>query len=262
MDLELNKDIAALVTGAASGLGAATARALAAKGVRVGLLDIDEARGAPIAQEIGGHFAKCDITNEASVIAALADCRQHHDVERILVNCAGIAPGQRTARRRDGGNIESHDMQAFRRCIEINLIGTFSVMSKSAAAMLMLDPLPPDQERGLIINTASIAAEDGQIGQVAYAASKGGVQAMTLPVARDLAREGIRAVSIMPGLFRTPMFEGFSQEATKSLENQVPFPSRLGDPKEFAKLVLHICENTMINGESIRLDAALRLAPK
>lgn len=261
--MQLDKSISAIVTGGASGLGAATARALAGEGVRVTVFDVDVANGTKIAGEIGGHFAKCDVTDEASIDAALASARAAHGQERILVNCAGIAAGKRTARRvKETGGIEAHDIASFRRVMEVNLIGTFSMITKCAAGMMTLDALKPDGERGVIISTASVAAEDGQIGQVAYAASKGGVQSMTLPIARDLSRDGIRVATILPGLFRTPMFDGLPEETAQALAAQVPFPSRLGHPAEYGQLAVSICENTMLNGVSIRLDGAIRLAPK
>jgi NAD(P)-dependent dehydrogenase (short-subunit alcohol dehydrogenase family) len=259
----LGRDIAAVVTGGASGLGAATAAALAAKGVKVGLFDLNETAGQAVAGKIGGTFARCDVTDENSVETALAKVRSAHGQERILVNCAGIAIGKRIARRvKETGAIEPHDLASFTKVIEINLIGTFLMISKCAAGMMTLPALPPDGERGVIINTASVAAEDGQMGQVAYAASKGGVAAMTLPIARDLARDGIRVCSILPGLFHTPMFDGLPEEARNSLAATVPFPSRLGDPSEYAMLATHICENIMLNGVSLRLDGAIRLAPR
>lgn len=258
----LDSSTAAVVTGGASGLGAATARALAARGVRVSVLDLDVEKGLRVAEEICGLFLNCDVSSEESIDAALKAARASHGKERVVVNCAGVAAGRRTARRAKDSSVEAHDIALFRRVIEVNLIGTFSMISKCASSMMTLDPIGPDNERGVIISTASIAAEDGQIGQVAYAASKGGVQALTLPVARDLAREGIRIASIMPGLFRTPMFEGLPEEAAQSLAAQVPFPSRLGHPDEYAHLAIAICENTMLNGVSIRLDGAIRLPPK
>lgn len=261
--MNLGKDVSAIVTGGASGLGAATARALAARGVRVGIFDLNEAQGTAVAKDIGGTFAKCDVTNEASVDAALALVRKAHGQERIVVNCAGIAIGKRTARKvKETGAIEAHDVASFAKVIGINLIGTFTMIAKGAAGMMSLSPLAPDGERGVIISTASVAAEDGQMGQVAYAASKGGVLAMTLPVARDLARDGIRCCTIMPGLFHTPMFDGLPEDARKSLAATVPFPSRLGNPSEYGALAVHIAENVMLNGVSIRLDGAIRLAPK
>jgi NAD(P)-dependent dehydrogenase (short-subunit alcohol dehydrogenase family) len=261
--MKLGKDVAAVVTGAASGLGAATATALAARGVKVAVFDLNEAAGRELATRIGGVFARCDVTREASVDSALAAARKAHGQERILVNCAGIAIGKRIVRRvKETGAVEAHDLASFAKVIEVNLIGTFLMISKCAAGMLSLEPLPPDGERGVIINTASVAAEDGQIGQVAYAASKGGVAAMTLPVARDLSRDGVRVCSILPGLFNTPMFDGLPEDARKSLAASVPFPSRLGDPSEYAMLATHICENVMLNGACLRLDGAIRLAPR
>ncbi len=261
--MQLGKEVAAVVTGGASGLGAATARALAAKGVKVALLDLNETVGTVLAKELGGVFAKCDVTNEANVDAALAAVRAQHGQERILVNCAGIAIGKRIARRvKETGGTEAHDVASFARVIQINLIGTFTMIAKCAAGMMTLSPLEPDGERGVMISTASVAAEDGQMGQVAYAASKGGVQSMILPVARDLARDGIRVCAILPGLFHTPMFDGLPEEARNSLAATVPFPSRLGHPSEYGQLAVHIAENIMLNGVSIRLDGAIRLAPK
>ncbi len=259
----LGNDVSAIVTGGASGLGAATARALAGKGVKVGIFDLNEAQGAIVAKEIGGTFAKCDVTDEASVDAALVAVRKAHGQERIVVNCAGIAIGKRIVRKvKDTGAIEPHDVASFAKVIQINLVGTFTMIAKCAAGMMALTPLQPDGERGVIISTASVAAEDGQIGQVAYAASKGGVMAMTLPVARDLAQSGIRVCTIMPGLFHTPMFDGLPEEARNSLAATVPFPSRLGNPSEYGALAVHIAENIMLNGVSIRLDGAIRLAPR
>lgn len=261
--MQLSDGIAAVVSGGASGLGAATARGLAKKGVRVAVLDLNEAEGRRVASEIGGAFFPCDVTKEESVDAALTGARARHGQERILVNCAGIAIGKRTARRvKESGAIETHDLASFRKCVEVNLIGTFLMVTKSAAGMMSAGPLDPDGERGVIVTTASVAAEDGQMGQAAYSASKGGVLAMTLPIARDLAREGIRVVSILPGLFHTPMFEGLPDEARALLAAQVPFPSRLGNPAEYAALATHICENVMLNGASVRLDGALRMAPR
>ncbi len=261
--MQLGKEVAAVVTGGASGLGAATARALAAKGVRVAIFDLNAAAGTALAAELGGTFAKCDVTSEASVDAALSAVRAAHGQERILVNCAGIAIGKRIARRvKETGAIESHDVASFARVIQVNLIGTFTMIAKCAAGMITLTPLEPDGERGVMISTASVAAEDGQMGQVAYAASKGGVQSMMLPVARDLARDGIRVCAILPGLFHTPMFDGLPEEARNSLAATVPFPSRLGHPSEYGQLAVQIAENVMLNGVSIRLDGAIRLAPK
>lgn len=261
--MQLDKTIAAVVTGGASGLGAATARALAAKGVKVTLLDLNAEAGEKLAKDIGGLFAKCDVTNEASVDAALAAARKAHGQERILVNCAGIGVAKRITRRvKETNAIEPHDLATFTKVIQVNLIGTFLMISKAAAGMQATQPINDDSERGVIICTSSVAAQDGQIGQVAYAASKGGVYSMTLPIARDLSRDGVRVMTILPGLFLTPMFDGLSQEAQKSLAASVPFPSRLGHPNEYAALAVHICENPMLNGECIRLDGALRMAPR
>jgi len=261
--MELNNQMSAIITGGASGLGAGTARALAAKGVKVGLLDLNGEAGTKIASEIGGSFHQCDVTDEASVDAALAAARDANGQERILVNCAGIVMGKKTARRhRDTGAPEPHDKATFEKVIQINLIGTFTTIAKCAAGMLSLKPLQPDGERGVIINTSSVAAREGQMGQLAYAASKGGIASMTLPAARDMARDGIRVCAILPGLFHTPMFDALPDEARDALAASVPFPSRLGSAAEYAALACHIVENPMLNGENIRLDGAVRLAPR
>ena len=261
--MQLGGDIAAIVTGGGSGLGAATARSLAKRGVKVAVLDIDEVKGRAVAAEICGVYARCDVTSDESIEAALAMARAAHGQERILVNCAGIVIGQRTVRRaKETSAVVTHDLQSFARCINVNLVGTFAMIAKCAAGMMNAAPLSADGERGVIINTSSIAAEDGQIGQVAYAASKGGVMALTLPVARDLSREGIRVVAILPGLFETPMFDSLPDDARRALEASVPFPSRLGHAEEYAMLAIQIAENAMLNGCSIRLDGALRLAPR
>lgn len=261
--MQLGSSISAIVTGGASGLGGATAKALAAKGVKVAIFDMNEAGGKQHAADIGAKFYKVDVSNEASVDAALAAARADNGVERILVNCAGIGIAKRLTRKnKETGAIEPHDLASFTKVIQVNLIGTFLMMAKSAAAMQTLAPLTKDGERGVMINTASVAATDGQIGQVAYSASKGGVLGMTLPIARDLAQSGIRVNTILPGLFMTPMMAGLPPEAQKSLESSVPFPARLGDPAEYAALACHICENGMLNGEGIRIDGAIRLAPR
>ena len=261
--MELGSGISAVVTGGASGLGAATARALAANGAKVAVLDLNEDAGQAVAKEIGGTFAKCDVTDEASIDQALEAVRAAHGQERVLVNCAGIAIGKRLLRKdRETGAVTPHDLASYAKVIQINLIGTFLMMSKCAAGMVTLDPLNDDGERGVIISTASVAAEDGQIGQVAYSASKGGVQAMTLPVARDLSKDGVRVAAILPGLFHTPMFDGLPDEAREALAASVPFPSRLGRPEEYARLAIEICQNSMLNGVNIRLDGAVRLAPR
>lgn len=261
--MKLGSDIAAVVTGGASGLGAATVRALAGKGVKVGILDLNEEQGQSLAADVGGVFAKCDVTDEANVGAALQAVRAAHGQERILVNCAGIAIGRRLLKKdRETGEITPHDLASYSKVIQVNLIGTFQMMAQCAAGMAKIDPIGEDGERGVIISTASVAAEDGQIGQVAYSASKGGVQAMTLPVARDLAKDGVRVAAILPGLFHTPMFDGLPDEAREALAASVPFPSRLGRPEEYAQLAVDICENVMLNGVNIRLDGAVRLAPR
>lgn len=261
--MKLDQGISAIVTGGASGLGEGTARALAASGVRVGVLDLNEERGQAVAAEIGGTFAKCDVTSEASVDEALAAVRSVNGQERIAVTCAGIVAGQRIVRKnRETGAAAPHDAGIFAKVIQVNLIGTFITMSRVAAGMVTLDPIGSDGERGVIVTTSSVAAEDGQIGQVAYSASKGGVLAMTLPVARDLAKDGVRVVTILPGLFHTPMFDQLPDEARTSLAASVPFPSRLGLPEEYAQLVRSICENPMLNGCGIRLDGAIRMAPR
>ena len=261
--MKLSKDIAAVITGGASGLGAATAQALAAHGVKVAIFDLNAALGEQMAKSIGGIYCGCDVTNEDSVNEALGTARSAHGQERILVNCAGIGIAKKTARRvKETNSIEAHDLKTFVKVIQVNLIGTFTMISKCAAGMMTTAPITKDGERGVIISTASVAAQDGQIGQVAYAASKGGVASMTLPVARDLSRDGIRVMTIMPGLFETPMFATLPPEFRDSLGASVPFPSRLGKPAEYAALACHICENEMLNGECIRLDGALRMAPK
>lgn len=259
----LNGNVAAIVTGGASGLGEATARELARNGVRVAIFDLNGERGEAVAGEIGGLYCNVDVTDEASVDAGLDKARAAHGQERVLVSCAGIAIGAKTASRdRETGKTVPHSLEAFARVVRINLIGTFHMCSKSAAGMLTLDPVTADGGRGVIVNTASVAAQDGQIGQVAYSASKGGVAGMTLPMARDLSRDGIRVMTIMPGLFHTPMFDTLPEEVRQALGASVPFPSRLGKPEEYALLVRQICENDMLNGECIRLDGALRMAPK
>ena len=256
--MKLSKDLAAVVTGGASGLGEATARALAAEGVKVAIFDMNAERGDQVAKEIGGLFCKVDVSDVESVSVGFAQARQIHGQERICVSCAGVAFAAKTVDR--DGNYHQPDM--FAKTIGINLIGTFNVSSQAAAGMTKADPLNADGERGVIVNTASVAAFEGQIGQAAYAASKGGVTALTVPMARDLSRSGIRVMAIAPGLFMTPMLAGMPEEVQAALGAQVPFPSRLGDPSEYAALVGHIAENPMLNGEVIRLDGAIRLAPK
>jgi NAD(P)-dependent dehydrogenase (short-subunit alcohol dehydrogenase family) len=248
---------AAIVTGGGSGLGAQTARALAQRGARVTVLDINEAGAAAVAQEIGGLGLRCDITDPASVEAALATAAERHGVARVLMNIAGIG----SARRIVGKDGRAAPLEDFRRVIEVNLIGTYNVCRLAAAQMAATEPLA-DGERGVIVNTASVAAFDGQVGQEAYSASKGGVASMTLPMARDLAQHGIRVVTIAPGLFLTPLVAELPAAVQESLAASIPFPKRLGKPEEFAHLAASIVENLALNGEVIRLDGALRMAPR
>ena len=248
--------VAAIVTGGASGLGAGTAKRLAAAGAKVTVFDLNADLGRTTAEEIGSHFCAVDVTEEAAVQGAIEEAEGLHGKARILVNCAGLAPPAKVIGR-DGTAVPLGD---FAKIININLIGTFNVVSKFAARIHDADPL--GEERGVIINTASVAAYDGQIGQAAYAASKAGIVGMTLPIAREFARYGIRVMSIAPGIFWTPLLAGLPQEAQDSLGKQVPFPSRLGRPDEYAQLVESIITNPMLNGETIRLDGAIRMAPK
>lgn len=245
--------LAAIVTGGASGLGGATAAYLAERGAKVAILDLNEAAGQAHAEAIGGLFVKTNVSDDADVTEALQKAENKHGVARILVNCAGVAPAIRTV----GKENAPHPLDAFRRTIEINLIGTFNIVSKFAARLAAADPI--GEERGVIVNTASIAAYDGQVGQAAYAASKGGVVGMTLPVARDLAQHRIRVVTIAPGIFLTPMLAGLPQPAQDAISALAPHPSRLGKPEEFAQLVESIISNPMLNGEVIRIDGATRL---
>ncbi|MFG1302316.1 3-hydroxyacyl-CoA dehydrogenase [Xanthobacter sp. V3C-3] len=247
-----------IVTGAGSGLGAAVTRMLVAGGGKVVGIDVNAAAGEAIATELGDavRFVKGDVTSEADGIAAVTLAKEAFGHLNGLVNCAGVAPGEKVV-----GRDAPHRLDSFARAVGINLIGTFNMLRLAADAIVKEEPTA-DGERGVIINTASIAAFDGQIGQAAYAASKGGVAALTLPVARELARFGVRVVTIAPGIFETPMMAGLPQEVQDSLGKTVPFPPRLGRPPEYAALVRHILENTMLNGEVIRLDGALRMAPR
>ena len=245
-----------LVTGGASGLGAATAQMAAANGAKVVIADLQAEAGEKLAQEIGGKYCKCDVTSEADGKAAVEAAVKGYGGLQVMVNCAGIGVAERTI-----GKDAPHDLGRFSKVIGINLIGTFNMIRLAADAMAKAGPNAAG-ERGVIINTASVAAFDGQIGQAAYSASKGGVVGMTLPIARDLSRNGIRVVTIAPGLFMTPMLLGLPKEAQDSLGKQVPFPPRLGKPEEYAALARHIVENEMLNGETIRLDGAIRMAPK
>jgi NAD(P)-dependent dehydrogenase (short-subunit alcohol dehydrogenase family) len=250
------KDSVFLVTGGASGLGAATARMAAANGARVVIADLQVEAGERLAGEIGARFVKCDVVAEADGAAAVDAALTAFGGLHVLVGCAGIGTAERTI-----GKDGPHNLQHFTRVININLIGTFNMVRLAANAMAQAGPNAAG-ERGVIINTASVAAFDGQIGQAAYSASKGGIVGMTLPIARDLSRNGIRVVTIAPGLFLTPMMHGLPKEAQESLARQVPFPARLGRPDEYAALACHIVQNEMLNGETIRLDGAIRMAPK
>ncbi len=245
-----------VVTGGASGLGAATAQLAAANGGKVVIADLQADAGEKLAQELGGKFVMCDVTSEADGKATVEAALKGFGGIHVLVNCAGIGVAERTISKE-----APHDLSRFARVININLIGTFNMIRLAADAMAKAVP-NASGERGVIINTASVAAFDGQIGQAAYSASKGGVVGMTLPIARDLSRNGIRVVTIAPGLFLTPMLLGLPKEAQDSLGKQVPFPSRLGKPEEYAALARQIVENEMLNGETIRLDGAIRMAPK
>lgn len=251
--------ISAIVTGGASGLGRATVDALIAAGARVTALDLDEVKGAELEADHQGaaRFVRTNVADEAAVTAALDTAEAAFGPLRLAVNCAGIGPGAKTV-----GREGAHALDLFRKVIDVNLVGTFNVLRLAAARMAAEQPNPETGERGVVINTASIAAFDGQIGQVAYAASKAGIAGLTLPAARDLAKLGVRVVTIAPGLFKTPLFEGMPEDVVAALSSNVPFPDRLGDPKEFAALVRHVAENPYFNGETIRLDAALRMPPR
>lgn len=260
--MKLGNDIAAVVTGGASGLGEATARALAAQGARVAVFDMNIAAGEAVAAAIGGVFCEADVTNEAGIDAAFAKARGAHGQERILVNCAGTGNVAKTASRdKTTGQTRHFPLDAFDRILQINLVGSFRCLAKSAQGMLDLPPLE-DGERGVIINTSSVAAQDGQIGQAAYAASKGGLTSLTLTVARDLMNDGIRVNAILPGIFDTPLMARASDSVKQSLAASVPFPKRFGHPEEFAAMVLSIVGNSYLNGENIRLDGAIRMAPR
>ena len=254
--MQINGHIAA-VTGGGSGLGEATARALAAKGAKVACLDVNMAGAEAVAADIGGIAVKCDVSSASDGVAAMAEIiAKLGAAPRILVNCAGIGTVGKTV-----GKEGALDLAVFQKTINVNLVGSFNMIRLMAEKCQDMDPLEGG-ERGVIINTASVAAFDGQIGQASYSASKGGIVGMTLPIARDLSRSGIRVMTIAPGLFLTPLLKGLPEEAQISLGQQVPFPPRLGDPSEYAAMAVHIVENQMLNGETIRLDGAIRMAPR
>ena len=255
--MEINGRVSAVVTGGASGLGEATSRMLSSMGAKVAILDLDTDKGLAISKEINSDFYKVDVSDINSVKQAVLSFSKQNEGIQIVVNCAGIGPAAKTVSRG-----EAHSNELFAKVININLIGSFNVASVCAAEMVKNREYSEDGFRGIIVNTASVAAYDGQIGQVAYSASKGGIVGMTLPMARDLSDKGIRVCSIAPGLFLTPLLESLPEEVRESLGEQVPFPSRLGKPTEFSKLVVQIIENDMLNGEVIRLDGAIRMAPR
>ena len=260
--MHVNDSVAAVVTGGASGLGEATSRALAAKGAKVAIFDLNKEKGSAVAAEIGGIFCGVDVTDEASVDAGFAKARATHGQERVLVCCAGTGNAAKTASRsKEDGSVKHFPLDAFNRIIQINLVGTFRCVAKAAAGMLTLEP-GTDGERGAIVMTASVAAEDGQMGQAAYSASKGGIVSLTLPIARDLMSEGIRINTILPGIFETPLMQGAPQQVKDNLAASVPFPKRLGNPPEYADLALTMIENGYFNGEDVRLDGAIRMAAR
>ncbi|MCP2680630.1 SDR family NAD(P)-dependent oxidoreductase [Maricaulaceae bacterium NA33B04] len=254
------KGIAAVVTGGASGLGEGTARRLAAAGAKVTIFDLNEERGNQVASEIGGVFAKVNVADAENVKAGFETARAAHGQERVLVNCAGIGWAEKTARRNSKGEIVMHQLDKFALVINVNLIGSFNCAAISSAGMLENEP--DASGRGIIVNTASVAAQDGQIGQVAYSASKGGIYGMTLPMARDLAREGVRVNTILPGFFETPIYEQMPPEVKTNLAANLQFPQRFGTPAEYADLVHFMVSNDYINAECVRLDAGARMPPK
>jgi len=260
--MQFGPDIAAVITGGASGLGAATARRLAAHGVKVALFDLNAGLGESLARELGGVFCEVDVTSEEQVDRAFGQAREAHGQERILVNCAGTGNAVKTASfDKATGQPRHFPLAAFEKIVQINLIGTFRCIAKSAAGMLSLAPLA-DGERGAIVNTASVAAQDGQVGQAAYSASKAGVLGLTLPVARDLMNDGIRVNCILPGIFDTPLLQAAPEHVKASLAATVPFPKRLGQPEEYAMVAEMLIANGYMNGESIRVDGAIRMAPR
>ena len=260
--MKLDSSIAAVVTGGASGLGAATARRLAAQGVKVAIFDLNADLGESLARDLGGIFCQVDVTSDTDVDAALQRARSRHGQERVLVNCAGIGNATKTASRdKTSGEIRHFPLAGFDRIVQVNLVATFRCIAKSAAGMLTLSPLQ-DGERGAIVNTASVAAQDGQMGQAAYSASKAGIVGMTLPIARDLMGEGIRVNTILPGIFNTPLLQAAPDHVKAALAESVPFPKRLGEPDEYAQLVEVMLTNGYFNGECVRLDGAIRMGAK
>ena len=260
--MELNASVAAVVTGGASGLGEATARALAAKGVKVAIFDLQAEKGEAVAASIGGTFCQVDVTKDDSVASGFERARAAHGQERVLVCCAGTGNAIKTASRdKATGETKHFPLDAFDKIIQINLVGTFRCIALSAKGMLDLEPME-DGERGAMVLTASVAAEDGQMGQAAYSASKGGVVGMTLPIARDLMGEGVRINTILPGIFNTPLLAAAPDNVKAALAASVPFPKRLGDPSEYAKLALTMIETGYFNGEDVRLDGGIRMAPR
>jgi NAD(P)-dependent dehydrogenase (short-subunit alcohol dehydrogenase family) len=260
--MQIGSSVSAVITGGASGLGEATARLLASKGVKVALFDLNAQRGEALAAELGGVFCRVDVTSDESVEAGYDKARQQVGQERVLINCAGTGNAIKTASRdKLTGAIRHFSATDFDRIIQVNLVGTFRCIARSAAGMLTL-PALPDGERGVIISTSSIAAEDGQVGQASYSASKAGLAGLTLPVARDLMNDGIRVNTILPGLFDTPLLAGSPEKVRQTLAASVPNPKRLGEPREYAHLALSIIENGYFNGANIRLDGALRMAPR
>jgi NAD(P)-dependent dehydrogenase (short-subunit alcohol dehydrogenase family) len=260
--MQITKDTIAVVTGGASGLGHATAKALAAAGAKVAIFDMNKEKGEQIAKELGGVFCEVNVTSEEQVLAGFETARAAHGHARVLVNCAGTGKGGKTVSRdRKTGQIVRYPTENFDRIVQINLVGTFRCITAAAAGMMTLDPLE-DGERGVITSTASVAAEDGQIGQVSYSASKAGIVGMTLTIARDLSSEGIRINTILPGIFATPPMLGVPQNVLDSLSAAVPFPKRLGKPEEFASLVMELIRNGYFNGQSLRLDGAIRMPPR
>ncbi|MCZ4314806.1 SDR family NAD(P)-dependent oxidoreductase [Comamonadaceae bacterium G21597-S1] len=261
--MHIDKDLVVIITGGASGLGAATARLLAASTRKIALFDLNEEKGRSLAEELGCHFFKVDITSDDQVEAAFEAARAVHGQERVLVNCAGIGKSIKTASRdRNTGAVTRFPMAVFANIINVNLIGTFRCIAQSASGMIAADSVGEDGERGVIITTGSVAAADGQIGQAAYSASKGGIVSLTLPIARDLMGNGIRVNTILPGIFDTPLMQGVAPHVKQALADSVPFPKRFGRPEEYASLAAEMIRNGYFNGETVRLDGAIRMAPR